>query len=230
MGVTGEQSRHRTRKHTQSLLVEATMRNEAQSKILNEHFAQTDPETNKLRKQLDELRKKAPKPSTTNVRVITQRKGKPRKSHVFRRGEIKQPLHEVREGGLGLLHPFKPRNGEDTGDRLDLARWLVDPANPITPRVTVNQLWTHLFGHGLVRTPEDFGVRGDPPTHPRLMDWLAHHFVHKAKWSRKNLIRLIVHSAPTGSLPDTAPSSLLIPATNSCTAKPIPRGGRNHST
>ncbi len=52
-----------------------------------------------------------------------------------------------------------------------------------------------MFGHGLVRTPEDFGVRGAPPTHPELMDWLAHHFIHDAKWSRKELIRLIVRSA-----------------------------------
>ena len=196
MGVTGEQPSDIAPEIIRKvLLVEATKRNEAQNKILNEHFAQTDPETNKLRKQLDELRIKAPKPSTTNVRVITQRKGNPRKTHVFRRGEFKQPLHEVREDGLGLLHPFKPRNEHQTGDRLDLARWLVDPANPITPRVIVNQAWAHLFGHGLVRTPEDFGVRGEPPTHPQLMDWLAHHFVHKAKWSRKDLIRLIVHSA-----------------------------------
>ena len=134
MGVTGEQPSDIAPEIIRKvLLVESTKRNEAQNKILNEYFSQNDQETNKLRKQLDELRKKAPKPSTTNVRVITQRKGYPRKTHVFRRGEFKQPLHEVREGGLGLLHPFKPRNEEETGDRLGLARWLVDPANPITP-------------------------------------------------------------------------------------------------
>ena len=77
MGVTGEQSSDIAPEIIRKvLLVKSTKRNEAQNKILNEHFAQTDPETNKLRKQLDELRKKAPKPSTTNVRVITQRKGK----------------------------------------------------------------------------------------------------------------------------------------------------------
>ena len=130
-----------------------------------------------------------------NVRVITQRKGTPRKTHVFRRGEFKQPLHEVQAGGLALLHSLKPRNEKSSGDRLDLARWLVDPSNPITPRVAVNQVWTHLFGHGLVRTPEDFGVRGEAPTHPQLMDWLASHFVHDTKWSRKELIRFIVHSS-----------------------------------
>ncbi|MBT7852160.1 MAG: DUF1553 domain-containing protein, partial [Opitutae bacterium] len=91
--------------------------------------------------------------------------------------------------------PFKPRNKEGPGDRLDLARWLVDPDNPITPRVVVNQVWSHLFGQGLVRTIDDFGIRGDMPTHPALMDWLAHHFVHDAGWSRKELIRLIVQSS-----------------------------------
>jgi len=196
MAVTGEQPNDLAPENVRkALLVDAPKRNDAQRKLLSEHFAKTDPETTKVRKQLDDLRKKAPKPSTTNVRVITQRKGNPRKTHVLRRGEFKQPLHEVREGALSLLHPFKPRNEKGPADRLDLARWLVDRANPITPRVTVNQVWTHLFGHGLARTPGDFGVRGEPPTHPLLMDWLANHFVHDAKWSRKELIRLIVHSA-----------------------------------
>jgi hypothetical protein len=196
MAVTGEQSGDIVPENVRkALLVDTAKRNGAQSQILADHFAKTDPEVIKIRKQLDELHKKKPKPSTSNVRVITQRKGNPRKTHVFRRGEFKQPLHEVREGGLSLLHPFKPRNEQGPGDRLDLARWLIDPSNPITPRVIVNQVWTHLFGHGLVRTPEDFGVRGEPPTHPLLMDWLADHFVHHAKWSRKELIRIIVHSA-----------------------------------
>ena len=126
MGVTGEQSSDIAPESIRkALLVEATMRNEAQSKILNEHFAQTDPETNKLREAIGRTSQKAPKPSTTNVRVITSAR-KPAQTHVFRRGEFKQPLHEVREDGLGLLHPFKPRNEYQTGDRLDLARWLVD--------------------------------------------------------------------------------------------------------
>ena len=195
MGVTGEQSSDLVPENVRkALLVEAARRNEAQGKLLADHFAKNDPQSVKIRKQLDDLRKKAPKLSTTNVRVITQRKTNPRKTHVFRRGEFKQPLHEVQAGGLGLLHSFKPRN-QGSGDRLDLASWLIDSSNPITPRVTVNQVWAHLFGVGLVRTPDDFGVRGAPPTHPQLLDWLAHHFIHQAKWSRKDLIRLIVQSA-----------------------------------
>jgi uncharacterized protein DUF1553 len=78
--------------------------------------------------------------------------------------------------------------------RLDLARWLVDPANPLTARVAANQIWLRLFGDGLVRTPEDFGARGQLPTHADLLDWLATELPQRG-WSRKSLIRQIVSSA-----------------------------------
>ena len=80
------------------------------------------------------------------------------------------------------------------GDRLDLARWLVDGQTPIVPRVTANHIWSHLFGEGLVRTMNDFGARGDAPSHPALLNWLAGEFV-QLKWSRKAMIRLITQSA-----------------------------------
>jgi len=79
-------------------------------------------------------------------------------------------------------------------DRLDLALWIADPANPLTSRVSVNHIWQHLFGRGLVNTPEDFGTRGEPPSHPELLDWLATEFL-KRGWSRKTMIKLIVTSA-----------------------------------
>ena len=88
-----------------------------------------------------------------------------------------------------------PRSANSSApDRLDLALWLMDPANPLTSRVTVNQFWQHLFGRGLVNTPEDFGTRGEAPSHPELLDWLATEFP-KRGWSRKAMIRLIVTSA-----------------------------------
>ena len=94
-----------------------------------------------------------------------------------------------------LLVPPADTAGPSTRlNRLDLARWLVAPANPLTPRVAVNHLWLHLFGQGLVRTPDDFGARGEPPTHPELLDWLAGELIRQG-WSRKQLIRLIVTSA-----------------------------------
>jgi len=79
--------------------------------------------------------------------------------------------------------------------RLDLARWLVSPDNPLTPRVAANHVWWHLFGRGLVATANDFGVRGEWPSHPELLDWLAAAYQRDLHWSTKQLIKTIVMSA-----------------------------------
>ena len=78
--------------------------------------------------------------------------------------------------------------------RLGLARWLVDPANPLTPRVQVNRAWAQFFGRGIVASEEDFGTQSEPPTHPELLDWLAIEFRDRG-WSMKRVHRRIVESA-----------------------------------
>jgi mono/diheme cytochrome c family protein len=125
------------------------------------------------------------------AQVLTERR-KPRPTHVHVRGNFLDKGAPVEQGALSVLHAFKPQHNPP--DRIDLANWLVDPANPLTARVTANQIWAHLFGEGLVSTIADFGTQGEQPSHPELLDWLASELV-KRRWSRKEIIRLIVSSA-----------------------------------
>lgn len=115
----------------------------------------------------------------------------PRSTKVFRRGDWTRPTTPVEPGVPAVLHPAAP---DTPPNRLGLARWLVDARNPLTPRVIVNRVWQTYFGAGLVTTPEDFGTRAEPPSHPELLDWLAGEFVARG-WSLKELHRLIVTSA-----------------------------------
>ncbi|MEW5979223.1 MAG: PSD1 and planctomycete cytochrome C domain-containing protein [Acidobacteriota bacterium] len=115
----------------------------------------------------------------------------PRETHILVRGDFRQPGIEVQPGALAALPPFPP--GPEAA-RLRLARWLVSKENPLTARVMVNRIWQEFFGRGLVGSSGDFGVRGDLPTHPQLLDWLAVEFRDRG-WQVKGLHRLIVTSA-----------------------------------
>ncbi len=125
-------------------------------------------------------------------RVLAERET-PRVTRLLKRGEFLQPGDEVFPA-LPEITNSKSNADQKTVNRLDLARWLVDPANPLALRVAANQIWLRLFGQGLVRTPEDFGARGQRPTHPELLDWLASELPRR-RWSQKALIRHIVSSA-----------------------------------
>jgi hypothetical protein len=102
-----------------------------------------------------------------------------------------------------VLPPLKAADPQHP-NRLDLAQWIVDPANPLTARVTVNRIWMHYFGHGLVETDNDFGTQGAAPTHPELLDWLATELVRQ-NWSQKAIHRLIVTSAAYRQTSDVRP-------------------------
>jgi mono/diheme cytochrome c family protein len=116
-----------------------------------------------------------------------------RETYVHMAGDYTRRGPTVVPASLSALPEMKqPEVGEAT--RLDYAQWLVSPEHPLTSRVAVNHVWSKLFGVGIVATPDDFGVSGESPSHPALLDWLATEFMHRG-WSRKELIRLIVTSA-----------------------------------
>lgn len=149
----------------------------------------------KLKEQLDALKQETPRRPGVVVRVVSERPGDDRRiTRLLRRGDFLQPQHETPPGVLAVTPSLPPTESGAPPNRLDLARWLFDESNPLPPRVAVNQVWSRLFGEGLVRTMNDFGVRGESPTHPRLLDWLAVEF-RSLGWSRKELIRTIVLSA-----------------------------------
>ena len=128
---------------------------------------------------------------------------RPVATHVFLRGNYMTPGQRVEVGVPDVLHPIDP---DLPANRLGLARWLVHPDNPLTARVTVNRLWSEIFGRGIVTTPEDFGMQSTPPTHPELLDWLALEFVRQ-EWSMKKIIKTMVMSSTyrqTSAVPATA--------------------------
>jgi hypothetical protein len=116
----------------------------------------------------------------------------PMATHLLKRGEYDKPGAEVSPGIPAVLPPLPEFEGRP--NRLTLAKWLVNPNHPLTARVTVNRYWQQYFGHGLVKTSEDFGTQGDSPTHPQLLDWLATEFIQSG-WNIKHIHRLIVTSA-----------------------------------
>jgi hypothetical protein len=115
---------------------------------------------------------------------------KPRKSFLLNRGSYQKPGEEVFANVPAMLQPLK--KGEKA-DRLALANWLFDDSNPLTARVAVNRIWAGIFGIGLVKTTEDFGVQGEPPSHPELLDWLAAEY-RDSGWDTKHMLRLILNS------------------------------------
>ena len=169
---------------------------------IQRHVERLDAKTWPLLAQETAHAAKRPVAPEMDVRVIAERRTDRRKTHILKRGEFKELLDEVQPATLSVLPPIRHRG--EQGDRLDLARWLVGGENPLPPRVIANDVWAQLFGVGLVPTPDDFGVRGDRPSHPELLDWLAGELIRNG-WSRKSLIRTIVLSSTYRQASDHRP-------------------------
>ena len=171
----------------------AEERTTEQQAVLKQAYSRTDTgrqpladRVNELTRLLNELEREIP------TSMVLKERQDPRETHVMIRGDFLRKGARVRPDVPAVLPPL-PADVESP-TRLDLARWLVSPDNPLTSRVTVNRHWQHFFGLGLVETENDFGIQGTPPSHPELLDWLADEF-QRLDWSVKRLHRLIVSSA-----------------------------------
>lgn len=184
------------------LALAAEQRTAADRAKLAAYYATLDTELARLESAEAEHAKQAPPPPATRAQTLAQ-VNPPRKTHIHIRGDFLRPGEEVQPHTPGVLHAFQSRSGPNAS-RLDLARWIVDPGNPLTARVTMNRIWKNLFGQALVTSIDDFGTRGDKPSHPELLDWLAAEFVTGSDISK------IAPSPPGGA---------------TLQAPPLPRGG-----
>jgi hypothetical protein len=173
----------------------AEKRNRGQIEQLEKHFAADEPAYAALLKKHRTTVEARDALSRSLPRVmVMEDMPKPRDTFILTRGSYEKPGDKVSAAlPVSLVRPDTIVPGPTT-NRLGLARWLVSPENPLTARVTVNRAWQQFFGTGLVKTTEDFGLQGEKPSHPELLDWLATEFV-RSGWDTKALHRLIVTSA-----------------------------------
>lgn len=177
-------------------------RTSQQQTDLAKFYRTIDPEMARLGGQLTQLNRAMPQPPATRAQTLAENPTPP-KTYIQIRGDFLRKGAEVAAHTPAVLPEIRSNSFASTDraatvaavpNRLDLSRWMFDPNHPLTSRVAVNHIWKNLFGRGIVVSVDDFGTRGEPPTHPELLDWLAREFIAK-KWSRKAMIKLIVCSA-----------------------------------
>lgn len=161
-------------------------------KTLVEFYKTKESAWAELKSKVDAKWAMKPAAPNTKARAFAKRTKDRRDTHVHIRGVYTRHGDKVDPGTPAILPDLDVRG--DAPDRLDLAQWLFREDNSLTARVAVNRIWQHLFGQGLVSTPNDFGSQGAKPTHPQLLDWLATEYRRRG-WSRKEMIRLIVTSS-----------------------------------
>ncbi len=172
----------------ESLKISPERRDLYQKRVLDLFFFSQDPAWQARQDGVRALQEAEPKLDSA---LIMRELPEPREAFIHLSGDFTRRGETVHPGAPAVL-PGLP-HGENV-NRLDLARWLVSPHNPLTARVTVNRMWQRYFGLGLVETEADFGSQGTSPSHPQLLDWLASEFVRR-DWSMKAMHRLIVTSA-----------------------------------
>jgi Protein of unknown function (DUF1553)/Protein of unknown function (DUF1549)/Planctomycete cytochrome C len=187
--LTAEEISKLSESAQKSLQLQPDKRNEKQrQELFDIEVGKIDNEYQALKQKFQQLDQEVNGVATT---LVMQERAQPRKSTRFVKGDFTRPAEEVTPNTPSVLHALEP--AADYANRLDLARWITSPQNPVTARVIVNRVWQVYFGRGIVETENDFGTLGSPPTHPELLDWLALEFQRRG-WSLKELHRLIVTS------------------------------------
>lgn len=195
-------------KTRKAFLAPAPKRSVAQQELVAKHQGELDRQLavampEELREQVGRLEKNIEMLRSSHADVprgyfLVEPPAPPEPTHLLIRGSPQNPGPVVPPAVPAVLvdeqPPFLSPNEWSSRRRLSLARWIVSKQNPVTPRVIVNRVWQWHFGAGIVRTPNDFGLLGQPPTHPELLDYLSHWFVHEANWSLKALHRKIMSS------------------------------------
>ena len=167
-------------------------RSEAQKQELASYYVSIAPALDPVRKQLLELKQQLAKIPVVTALVMKEKPSAERPWTYLRvRGNY---LNQGEKAYAGVPAALNPLPESQMPNRLGLAHWLVDEDNPLVSRVIVNRFWEQIFGRGIVETSEDFGLKGEKPTHPELLDWLATEFVQQG-WSVKAIHRAIVTSA-----------------------------------
>jgi len=188
-----------------ALGTEPSKRNPYYLGLLNDEHKEKEPKYAKSLEELKDAIGERDKQSGDNLQVmVMDQLQRPRPSFILNKGTYDQRLEQVKMGVPAVLPPLPPNA---VGNRLALAQWLVSPDHPLTARVTVNRFWQAFFGTGLVKTLDDFGVQGEKPSHPALLDWLAVTFM-KSDWDVKALFKTIVMSATYGQSSKVTPELL----------------------
>jgi len=178
-----------------------------QHALLRDYFlVARDPEYMRISAAIESIRaeRRAIRRRGAVTHVMQEKPGSKPVAHVLFRGMYDQPREEV---GPGVPSVFPPMSPELPRNRLGLAKWLVDPGHPTMARVTVNRFWQEVFGAGIVRSSEDFGATGSPPSHPELLDWLAVEF-RERNWDVKAFYRMLVTSAAYRQSAQATPAKL----------------------
>ncbi|QDT69190.1 Planctomycete cytochrome C [Planctomycetes bacterium MalM25] len=174
------------------------------NKKLTRNFLEQSERWRPFTKRIDDAKRAASNLEGKSPLVMIMRDDKPRDTFILLRGNYETPGDQVTAGVPGFLPPL-PQDAK--ADRLALARWLVSEEQPLTTRVTVNRLWQLMFGRGLVPTPDDFGLQGDLPTHPDLLEWLACEF-RTSGWDVKAMLKGIALSKAYRQSSEVSPDSI----------------------